>query len=296
MVVTERSGGRHGLAIRPDCEVTLGLERITLAELRQFDDAQVSYIIRSDGNWEAGQIDARRPAQTDRWTLTIAVQNYSDAAVPRVNAAIADAQRLHTTFRQRYAVAESRGFLLLDPPREAFRQRVESVLRDATRQTQVVVTIIAYAYLGADDRVYLLPQDARSGDPAATGIALDDLAEQFNACISADKLLCLECPPAGATIDPKRMLVGAAMLDRLKTNFVSTTVIVNCRGDQQSRIVPETQAGYFGTLLVDAFRGAADTDRDLHLTPRELHSFLDRESATSAARTGGAQMPVVIVP
>ncbi|HET6424566.1 MAG TPA: hypothetical protein VFG20_12835, partial [Planctomycetaceae bacterium] len=68
------------------------------------------------------------------------------------------------------------------------------------------------------------------------------------------------------------------------------------RADQQSRFVPETQAGYFGTLLTEAFRGAADTDRDIHLTAQELQVFLEHESANSAAKLGGAQTPVVVTP
>lgn len=296
LILTENTGGRHGMLIRPDCEITLGLERITLDELRQFDDAQVSYSIRPDGNWEATQIDARRPPQTDRWTLTIGVQNYTDAALPRVTTAIPDAQRFHATLRQRYAVPDSRGFIVLDPSRDVFRQRLEDLLRTATRQTQVVVTIFAHALTGVDDRVYLLPPEARSGDPAATGIALDDIATAFNACPSADKFLFLECPPAGAPIDPKRMAVGPAMLDKLQTRFTSTTVVVSCSDNQQNRIVPETQAGYFGTLLVNAFQGAADANRDIHLTPQELTDYLQSTSAESAMKIGGAQTPVVITP
>ncbi len=296
MLVTERGGGRHGLTIRPNCEVTLGLERITLTELRRFDDVQVSYTILSDGNWEARQIDARRPAQTDRWTLTIGVQNYSDAALPRVNAAISDAQRMHTALRQRYAVAEARSALLLDPPRDEFQQRLEATLRDATRQTQVVVTIFAYAMATPEGRVFLLAQDARSGDPAGSGIALDEIAAAFNACPSADKLLFIECPPAGSAIDGKRAVMGSAALDQLQTKFTSTTVVWNCRGDQQSRVVPETQRGYFGTLLVQAFNGAADTDRDIRLTPQELATFFESASADSAAKLGGPQTPVVVMP
>ncbi len=296
LVLTENSGGRHGMLIRPDCEITLGLERITLAELRRFDDAQVSYIIRSDGNWEATQIDARRPPQTDRWTLTIGVQNYSDAAIPRVITAIPDAQRFHAALRLRYAVPDARGFLVLDPTRDGLRQRLEGLLRDATRQTQVIVTIFAHAMTGVDDRVYLLSQEARSGDPAATGIALDDIAAAFNACASADKLLLIECPPAGAVLDPKRMVVGPALLDRLQTKFTSTTVVVSCDRHQQNRVVPETQAGYFGTLLDQAFKGAADANRDIHITPQELGDFLKAASTPSASKLGGAQTPVVVTP
>lgn len=296
LVLTENTGGRHGMLIRPDCEITLGLERITWDELRRFDDAQVSYSIRSDGNWEATQIDARRPPQTDRWTLTIGVQNYSDAAIPRVTTAIPDAQRFHTALRQRYAVPDSRGFLVLDPTREVLRQRLEDLLRTATRQTQVIVTIFAHAMIGADDRVYLLPTEARSGDPATTGVALDDIAAAFNACPSADKLLLLECPPAGSVVDPQRTIVGPALLDGLQTPFTSTTVVVSCGQGQQNRIVPTSQAGYFGTLLVEAFNGAGDADRDIHITPQELADYLHTASAESATKLGGVQTPEVISP
>ncbi len=296
LVLTENTGGRHGMVIHPDCEITLALERITLADLRRFDDAQVSYVVRSDGNWEATQIDARRPPQTDRWTLTIGIQNYTDAAIPRVTTAIPDAQRFHAVLRQRYAVPDSRGFLLLDPTRDALRQRLEGLLRDATRQTQVIVTIFAHAMTAVDGRVYLLPPEARSGDPSTMGISLDEIATAFNACPSADKLLLIECPPAGSVIDPKRMVLGPAMLDKLATKFAATTVIFSGDRHQQNRVVPETQTGYFGTLLTQAFQGTADADRDLHITPQELGEYLKAASADSVSRIGGEQTPIVVSP
>ncbi len=295
LLVTESSGGRHAFVVNPQVECSLGLERVPFAELRRYDDVQVSFQVKADGNAEALLIDARRPPQTDRWTLTIGVQNYADATLPRVTTATTDAQRFHTMLHQRYAVPDARGFLQLDPKLAEFRSRLTEVLRDASRQTQVVVTIFAHALVDAKGKVYLAPQDARPADLAGSAISLEEIAGLFNACPAADKLLLLECPPAGATAVGS-LPVGPALLDGLAVPFESTTVILSCDRDQRNRLVPTTHGGYFAILLTDAFRGAADTDRDLHLSNSELTNYLKSASQSAVEQTGSPQTPVVIVP
>jgi serine/threonine-protein kinase len=296
LLVSLSGGQRHGLIVADTCEVTLGLERVALGELRRFDEVHVSYAELPDGNWQATQIDARRPPQTDRWAIVIGCQNYADPGIARVRSAVADARRIQSVLQQRYAIPDARLMLLTDASRAEWISRIAEVLKTSSRQTQVWIVIAAQAYRAADGEVYLAARDYRRNDPAATGIAWTWLAEQLAACPSTEKVILLDCPPAGTDADPTAQSAGAALWPSRKPALGGATLILSCDQDQQSRLWPETQQGFFAKVLSEGLAGRADADRNLHITPRELIDDLRTHMEPARNHIGGTQTPVLIEP
>ena len=290
------SGERKELAVEGKCEVTLALERVNLYELRQFDSVRVTYSEAADGALTAVTIDARRPAQTDRWTVVLGTQGYSDPSLSPLKTTLNDARLVQGMLLSRYAVTEQRGALLLDAPKKEWERQLIETMKDARPQTQVLIYITGHAYLGEDDKVYLAPKDFDFANMPARGVSLDWLAEKLNECSSKDKLLVLDVTPAAMGRDSQRQLAGKALLDKLKVPFQSTHVIVSCDTGQQSRVWTEKKHGLFAWWLAEAVRGAADTDRDLRLTPDELFGFLKQESETAQAKVSADQTPVMVAP
>lgn len=292
---------RKELVVDGKCEITLALERVNLFELRQFDNVRVTYSEAADGALTAVTIDARRPAQTDRWTVVLGTQGYSDATLSPLKTALNDARLVHGMLLSRYAVsnqpgAQQRGALLVDATKKEWERQLVESLTSARPQTQLLIYVTGHAYLGENDKVYLAPKDFDFSNMPATGVPLDWLAEKLNECSSKDKLLVLDVTPAVTGKDAQRQLAGKALLDKLKTPLRSTHVVVACDTGQQSRVWTEKQHGLFAWWLAEAVQGAADTDRDLHLTPDELFGFLKRQSETAQTRVFADQTPVMVVP
>ncbi|MEK6259671.1 MAG: protein kinase [Planctomycetota bacterium] len=291
------NGQRKELAVEGKCEITLALERVNLPELRQFDNARVTYSEAADGALTAVTIDARRPAQTDRWTVVLGTQGYSkNEAMSPLETTLNDARLVHGMLLSRYAVSEQRGALLIDASKKDWERQLIETLTSARPQTQVLIYVTGHAYLGEDDRVYLAAKDFEFANMPATGVSLDWLAEKLNECSSKDKLLVLDVTPAVMGRDAQRQLAGKALLDKLKTPFQSTHVFLACDTGQQSRVWAEKKHGLFAWWLSEAVQGAADIDRDLHLTPEELFVFLTRQSETAQARVFADQTPVMVEP
>ncbi len=290
------SGERKEIAVERSCEITLAVERVQLIDLRQFDNVRVNYTEEADGELKAVTIDARRPPQTDRWTVVIGTQGYADSTLSPITTALNDARLVHGMLVSRYAVSEQRGALLIDAKRRDWERQLTESLTSARPQTQVLVCVIGHAYLGDDDKVYLAPKDFDFANMPATGVSLDWLAEKFNECSSKDKLLVLDVTPAATGKDVQKQLAGKALLDKLKSPFQSTHVIVSCDQGQQSRVWTEKQHGLFAWWLSEAIQGTADTDRDLHLTADELFAFLQQQSANAKERVFAEQTPVLVGP
>ena len=290
------TGERKQLSVDRSCEITLAVERVQLLDLRQFDNVRATYVEEADGNLKGVTIDARRPSQADRWTVVIGTQGYSDATLSPLTTALNDARLVQGMLVSRYAVSEQRAALLIDAKKLEWERQLSETLASARPQTQVLICVIGHAYVGDDGRVYLAPKDFDFANMPTTGIALDWLAEKLNECSSKDKLLVLDVTPAVSGKDAKRQRAGNELLDKLKMPIQSTHVLVSCETGEQSRVWTEKQHGLFAWWLAEGLQGAADTDRDLHLTPDELFGYLLNQSATAKARVFADQTPVMVAP
>ena len=296
LTVSLPSGERHSLSVGPKCEITLSLDKVKLTDLRQFDNVRVAYSEDTDGNLSATTIDARRPVQTDRWTVVLGTQSYSDPTLSPLKTALNDARLVHAALLSRYAVSDQRGTLLVDGTRKNWERQLTESLSSALPQTQVLIYIVGHAYQGEDNEVYLAPKDFQFDDMPGTGVSLDWLAGKLNECKSKDKLLVLDVTPTGIGKDLKRQLAGRALVDNLKTPLKSTTTIIACDKDQQSQTWREKNHGLFGWMLAEAIQGAADADRDLNLTAEELFTYLKVQSESAKTRVGVEQHPVMVEP
>jgi eukaryotic-like serine/threonine-protein kinase len=301
LTISLANGQRKELVVDGKCEITLALERVNLYELRQFDNARVTYSEGADGTLTAATIDARRPAQTDRWTVVLGTQGYSDSTLSPLKTTLNDARLVHGMLVSRYAVsdqpgAQQRGALLIDAPKKDWERQLVETLTSARPQTQVLIYVTGHAYRDEDGKVYLAAKDFNFANMAGTGLPLDWLAEKLNECSSKDKLLILDVTPAVMGKDSQRQVAGKVLLDKLEMPFRSTHVILACDTGQQSRVWTEKQHGQFAWWLSEALRGAADSDRDLHLTPDELFGFLKQQSEAAQATAFADQTPVMVVP
>ncbi|WLD10961.1 serine/threonine-protein kinase [Planctellipticum variicoloris] len=295
LLVIAPDGQRQTVLLDPQTEVTLGLEKVTQSSLRRFDAVRVSGFT-SSGTLRASAIDARRPTQADRWAVVIGTQSYTDTSLSPVKTALDDARLVHSALLKRYALSDHRGSLLLDATLEEWKQTFENVLTAAKPATQVIIYITGHAYRTDDGKVYLAPRDFDSARMTETGLPLAWLIERLEACPSTDKLLLWDCTPEGSGRDLQRQPAGKEILDELNSPLQSTTIVMSCDADQRSHVWNERRRGLFAASLAEAFDGAADADRDLHLTAPELMNALTPAMRDAEARTGHPQTPVLIRP
>lgn len=295
VTVVSADNKRQPLLIEPSTDVTLSLERIPAVELRRFDDVRASYSSLPNGDFVAATVDARRPAQKDRWGVVIGTQAYQDATLSPVKTANDDARLIHRALVQRYAMAEDRCPLVLDAAKAEWQRQLTEVLEAATPPTQVIVSITGHGYLGDDDKVYLAAKDFDFSRMAQTGLPLDWLAEKLNACRAAEKLLLLDVCPAGNGRDLQRQPGAPALPKKLTTPLKSTVMLLPCGEGERSLVWPEKQRGLFAWTVGRGFDGGADADRDLKITPRELFDYVQREMQ-AATRVSTAQTPMLIEP
>jgi hypothetical protein len=139
--------------------------------------------------------------------------------------------------------------------------------------------------------VYLALKDFRFDDMPGTGLPLDWLVERLEACKSADKLLLLDVVHEGAGRDLQRQPSIPELLYKLKTPIRTVDIIGGSSEDQRGQTLIGGKQGAFASALAKGFAGAADADKDLHITGDELTGYLAQELDSAALPGGKSQTP-----
>jgi tRNA A-37 threonylcarbamoyl transferase component Bud32 len=265
---------QHTFLIGPQTEIDIAGGRAMLDDLRDSDETRVSYEDADDGSGsKAITIDATRPVKDDRRVIVIGVQHCDDKAVTQVSYVLNDVQMLADVMRHRYCVAPERLVLLKDANRAQIEQSLKTELAKALAQTQVIVIFEGQAFESGDE-FYLVPHDFQSSKPAETGISLKWLMETLEKNVSSEKLLILDTFQVGTSDKYKPQPSPKKMLQSFAASMKSTQAIAARSDNELGQEWPEKSHGSFAWEVAQAFRGAADTNRDLHLESSELIAYL----------------------
>ena len=282
------SGEDLRFRLAPDARIRLSLEPAALTDLRpQIDHLTVSYSEDADGERTVSAIDAHRGIMHDRWVIVIGTEAYTDVALSKVPFAVDDAQLVYESFVKRYAVDRRWATRLLDENAIEVRDAVREALERVAETMQLVVYVNGHAYVGDDDRVYLALKDFDLDGIVKTGLPLDWLVEQLEACPAEEKLLLLDVVHDGNGPDLKRQPSLPEMLGKLSTPVETVDIIGSSDGTRPPGVLKDRRHGVFADLVAKGFAGAADDRLDLRVSGSELFRYLQKSLSELADRTGG---------
>lgn len=292
------SGVSMAFRLTPETQCLLEGEPVSPDELRAGDVAVVTHDAPQAQAPPARQIAATRPAKANRWALVVAVGDYSDPALGRLPAAADDARALHTALVRRYAVPKAQALLVVDPPRDALKAEISKLTGALRAEHEVIVYLLGRAVRDRDGQVYLAPKDFRHEDPAGSGLAVQQVLDQLEACPARTKLLvldtCHEPPPKDAESEPSAAEVFESLRGPPGQAALRTvTGLASCSAGQRSAGAPDSKRVRFAVALAEAYSGKADKNRDRQIEAGELLAFL---SERLAAEGGPAQSPQLFLP
>ena len=296
VVTISQSGKPLTFSVSSQTEVTLSNQNVHLAELRKYDAVVINYDELSDKRLAAATIDATRSQQADRWAIVIGVESYSDPFLSPLRYSIRNAHHLEQSLIDRYAFKKERILMLIDKDAATMRKEIVQLLDRASAQTQVILYVSSHAYVGPDNAVYLAGTDFKFDKMTDTGLPLDWLVQTMESCTAKDKLVLLDCSHSGNQKDLNSQPSTATMVRKLKTPRKSTSMIASCGDGQRGNNWPEKQLGLFAFFLAEGFGGAADVDRDLHITVQEAFHYLKKSMSAAKLPAGIKQTPVLFLP
>lgn len=298
IVVSDRDGKRITFNVGPSAEVMLSLKKVPLERLRRYDEVDVTYDGSNAESLQANAVFAVRPSKPDRWVIVIANQKYSPFLTP-IPYAVADANLVRDSLLNHYAVSQNRLLMLVDQDRDAIEQKIDALLKNVRKQTQLIVYVSAHAYVD-DGGAYIACLDFNWDETAATGLPLAWLVERMEASASGDKILLLDTShAASAGGEHKDLATQPSTEEQVETvrgMLKTVAAVASASSGQRGRLPGGGQFGLFALTLAEALDGPADADRDLHLTPEELITYLKKHMAEADLPGDEKQTPVLIAP
>ena len=292
------SGQSMKFQLTPQTQCRLEGEPISPEDLRVGDQAVITHDAPQAQAPPAQLVTATRPADPNRWALVVAIAEYSDPTLARLPAAADDARLVHMTLIRRYAVPKSQAVLVVDPPRDALAAEIRKLLGSLRAEHELTVYVLGRAVRDRDGQVYLAPKDFRHEDPAGSGLAVQQLLDQLEACPARSKLLvldtCHEPAPKDADSEPSSVEVfeslrGPAGQAALRT----VTGLASCSAGERNPSAAGTGRVRFAQALAEAYAGKADKNRDKRIEPAELFAFVADRLAAGAA---SARTPRLFLP
>jgi hypothetical protein len=124
---------------------------------------------------------------------------------------------------------------------------------------------------------------------------LKELVQQVEACAAKDKILLFDashCNPDAAQpqLSSGRML-AALQPEGAEAPLATTVAIASCRDQECGLPAEDRKHGLFALAVAEGLKGAADPDRNLHITADELYQFLETRLKNLPLEPGQTQSP-----
>jgi len=283
--------------VGPQCKLTFGDDPIELGDLRDGDIVVITHDSLDADDRPALTVDAQRPADESRWAILIANQNYADRTLPTLRHPVADARLLENALTTRYRVPPKQIGLLIDETMEDLAQAIADRLRNIGSDGKVILYIAGHAYVSGG-KVYLAPKDFAPKHIATTGLSLQTVVDQLEACEAKEKLLLFDCCQPGTNpLQPST----SEMIDSLKTSpnrspFRTLSAVASCGPGQRATVSSVTGQGLFANTLAKGYMGSADGNRNTRIDPTELVEYLKQNMAAPGNGFVGKQTPQLYPP
>jgi serine/threonine-protein kinase len=290
--------------VGPHCALTLGGEPITVEDLRPGDNVRVSHgAIGATGHdaIEAAAIMATRPPDPTRWAILVGMQDYDDKSLAPLMFSKADVKLFADALTNRYQVPADQVLSLTDENLVRLEQAIPERLKALTPEAKLVVFYTGHAHRDTDGTVYLAPKNFDRQRPSVTGMPLQDLADQLEACPAKEKLLLLDGSHVAATDSSAEEPSSSEMVLSLKlqpnrVRFRTVTAIASCKAGERGLDWPSNGHGLFAWCLADAFAGRADSNHDNRLETTELFAYLQKAMGDACHDLHGTQSPELFLP
>ena len=288
--------------VGPNCKITLGEEPVALGDLRVGDTAELTHGgPATDRNPEALTVAARREADATRWAIIVGTQDYEDKTLPPLDYAVADATLLADVLVKRYKVPADQAVLFVDESRVRLEQGIPERLAKIGEGASVLVYVGGHACKDDQGAVYLAPKNFDRKHPDSTGLTLQWLVDQLEACKAKEKLLLLDCCQGEKDADSAAEPSTAEMLASLKSPpgrspLRTVTAVTSCQAGERGHAWPAKNHGLFGWCLAEGYSGQADANRDGRVEATELFEFLNKSMEAADRELKVAETPKLVLP
>ncbi|MBN2308298.1 MAG: S8 family serine peptidase, partial [Candidatus Hydrogenedentes bacterium] len=232
-------------------------------------------------------------ADAQRWALIVGVGAYQDGTLGPLPNAVRDARAV------RDALVSARGgfpaenvLLLVDdadepnlcPTRNNLLAALTSWFKLPGDNDSLLLFYAGHG-VESEDKLYLLPIDARMADVANTAVAYELVMEKLNASKAKRSIVILDACHSAKGRGAERFMTSA-MMSNIELCSEGHITLASCKESELSHDYEEKGHGVFTWFLLDAIAGPGDSNGDGIVTALEVSTYTLEKTRRWAAGRG----------
>ena len=284
-------------------QVLLGGDIATLDDLREGDDIQLVHDSPDDQSPTLLSLNAMRPTDRNKWAILIGIDQF-DSLGP-LPGAVANLGVLESSLTKRFGVRTDQVKKFENPTRLTIQQELPNILSRIGDRGELFVYIATQSFVEKEKGAYLATKKFSPEEIETSGLPLDWLIDEIDACSCSKKVLFLDCPattslgesgPATAT-EMVRLLQ-----DTRRGGYPKYTHVLANAQPGDGAVAPvkgksgDLEQTVFGAAICEAFSGSADRERDLQVQITELTNYVTKRTSKLANSVQGKQTPFLFTP
>ncbi|NER93426.1 MAG: hypothetical protein F6J86_06260 [Symploca sp. SIO1B1] len=246
------------------------------------------------------------------WMLLVGVNQYQKPW-NSLDYAVADCQGLEEALEKATEQFKKREFLVhhdsgnLPPTLEDVRESLQQIVSKANSLDVILFYFAGHGKIEkGSQEPFLCLADTQPGNLFTTGLALDEVLQQFQNCAACKQLVLLDACHSGGIIsvlgktrgeveesEPDPIIGLARALREQATQSKGFCAILSCDQEQRSWEHPELEHGVFTYYLIEGFQGAA-ADKYGIIKDHNLHEFVHNRTKSWVRKnlSGVSQTPI----
>ncbi|MEM9944329.1 MAG: hypothetical protein AAF939_22435, partial [Planctomycetota bacterium] len=259
-------------------QIYLGEQSVQLDELRANDTVQVGHEMPDEESPTLISLTAVRPSDRKKWAILIANQKFNSPKLPSVDTSIRNIKAIEKMITTRYGTPANQLKIFENEGRIRLEQEIPRTLNRLKSDSEILVYVATRGFCEPGKNSYLATRDFDVNEMDATGLKLDWLIDQLDACQANKKLILLDLATeiqAGDSVltSTKQMVNEVRSLHRGGYPRF-THVFANSSTPGPTPEAMPSGPSLLGEAFAEALSGKADKEKDLNVETTELTKYL----------------------
>ena len=290
-------------SVNSKTQILLGGEIAALDDLRSGDQIQLVHDSPDDPSPTLLSLNAVRQDNKNKWAILIGIDQFASLEPLPGSAASLDA--LESSLTQRFGVRPDQVKKFENPTQVIVQQELPSILSRIGDRGELFVYFNTRGFVEKEKGAYLATKQFSLDEIETSGLPLDWLIDEIDACSCSKKILFLDCPAKtnGGESGPATATEMVRLLQETRRGGYPkyTHVLANAQPGDET-VTPgnvktqKAEQTAFGTAIYEAFSGKADRERDSQVQITELTNYITKRTAKLAGLAQGKQSPVLFTP